>query len=787
MSAIGKLSTFMLLSSTALSGLMALPALAQDSENNDLALDEIVVTASRRTERIQDIPYNISAVSGARIEDAKMLDSAELLRSVSGVAIVDRGPRNAGAVNSIRIRGLNVDSSALGDYATSAAATVSTYLNDTPMFANLLIKDLERVEVLRGPQGTLYGSGALGGTVRYITRKPDFDGFSGHVTASLSSVKGSESLGWATDIVANAPLGDTLAFRFAGTRMDFPGLTDYVNVYELDANGVPVAPNGLLDPTASYTSVEDADTYNVWFGRASLRWKPSDRFDVTATYTRQSDDIGGRRAQTVGRDGFGNEYGKYEVGSIQLEPAESDVEMGALEATIDLGFATLTSSTSYYEHTGSSISENTGFYAQNGWLAWYYNYPRPMATAARGYEDKAFIEELRLVSNSDGPLQYVFGLYYQDQDRLATQESFLVGAKAYVDALYGYDVSWISGDQDFHYILDENFKQKAAYGELTYAFNDKVDVTVGARYFKNESTSNTFMALPFWTDLFPELESTFDTKEDKMLFKANLTYHLDDDNLIYGTWSQGYRRGGANGVPTSGYYAEDAAWLTYGADTVDNFELGIKGLKGSTRYTVSLFYVDWSDPQLNTSTPTWGFFTVQNGSKATTKGVEVELDGYVTDTLHYTVGYAFADAELSEDFFSATGSLIAEDGARLPGSPRHMFNIALDHTYEINDKLTLTSRIDGYVQSSTRNAIGTSPKFDRTLPGYGIFNGSMTLTRGNVDLTLWVKNIFNAEGVSAVFKKDYMGTRPSEGYYGNGSKEQIALPRAFGLSATYRF
>lgn len=788
MSAIGKLSTLTLMSSTALTGLLAMPVLAQDAETGgDITLEEIVVTASRRAERIQDIPYNISAVSGARIEDAKMLDSAELLRSVSGVAIVDRGPRNAGAVNSIRIRGLNVDGSALGDYATSAAATVSTYINDTPMFANMLIKDLERVEVLRGPQGTLYGSGALGGTVRYITQKPQFDEFSGKVSGSLSSVKGSESMGWAGDIVLNAPLGDTLAFRFAGTRMDYPGVTDYVNVYELDANGIPAAPNGVLDDAASYTSVEDADTYDVWFGRASLRWQPSDKVDLTATYTRQSDNMGGRRAQTVGKDGFGNEYEKYEVGSIQLEPAESDVEMGSLEATFDLGFATLTSSTSYYDHEGESISENTGFYAQNGWLAWYYNFPRPMATAARTYEDKAFIEEVRLVSNSDGPLQYVVGLYYQDQDRQATQESYLYGANAYVDELFGFDVPWITGDQDFHYVLDETFKQKAVYGELTYSLSDKVDVTVGGRYFKNTSRSDTFMALPFWTDLFPELTSTFENEEDKMLFKANVTYHLDDDNLIYGTWSQGYRRGGANGVPTSGYYAENEAWLTYEADTVDNFELGIKGTKGNTRYTVSAFYVDWSDPQLNTSTPAWGFFAVQNGSKASTKGIELELDGYLSEGLHYTVGYAYADAKLGDDFFSPTGALIAADGARLPGAPKHMFNVALDHRYELSESMTLVSRIDGYVQSSTRNAIGTSAKFDRTLPAYGIWNGSLSLVYGNMDFTLWVKNMFNAEGVSAVFKKQYMGTRPSEGYYGNGSKEQIALPRTFGLSATYRF
>ncbi len=136
-------------------------------------------------------------------------DPAELLRSVPGVTIVDRGDRNASVVNGIRIRGLNVDSSALGDYAVSAAATVSTYVNDTPIFSNFLLKDIERVEVLKGPQGTLYGSGALGGTVRYIMRAPELGTTDGQVSLTGSWVNGSSGFGYSADGVINVPLGDT--------------------------------------------------------------------------------------------------------------------------------------------------------------------------------------------------------------------------------------------------------------------------------------------------------------------------------------------------------------------------------------------------------------------------------------------------------------------------------------------------------------------------------------------------------------------------------------------------
>ncbi len=153
------------------------------------------------------------------------------MRNVPGVGVIDRGARNSSVVSGIRIRGLNVDSSALGDYAVSAASTVATYVNDTPLFANFLLSDIERVEVLRGPQGTLYGSGALGGAVRFILRDPELDAFSGRVSLSGSSVDHSDGIGSSASANLNIPLADTLALRLNTTINDFPGATDYRQIY----------------------------------------------------------------------------------------------------------------------------------------------------------------------------------------------------------------------------------------------------------------------------------------------------------------------------------------------------------------------------------------------------------------------------------------------------------------------------------------------------------------------------------------------------------------------------
>ena len=254
MSITGNLTKLALLSSTAMS-VYAPSAMAQDA---GFELEEILVTATRRSTSTQDIPYNISAVSGASIDAANMVDSSELLRSIPGVAVPDRGARNSSTKNDIRIRGLNVDGAARGDYAASSAPTVATYINDTPMFANVMLKDLERVEVLRGPQGTLYGSGALGGAVRYITKKPSLEGFEGSVGGNVSKTKASGDMSWTTDLVLNVPLGDKFAVRLVGSHVDTAGIIDYMNVYDLDANMAPVVPSIWLKMLIARTQIFSA-------------------------------------------------------------------------------------------------------------------------------------------------------------------------------------------------------------------------------------------------------------------------------------------------------------------------------------------------------------------------------------------------------------------------------------------------------------------------------------------------------------------------------------------------
>ena len=765
-------------------GSTAVPARAATTSDG---LEEVIVTATRRAENILDVPYNITAVSGAQIEKSNVFDSVELLRSIPGVGVVDRGQRNSSVVNGIRIRGLNVDSSALGDYALSAVSTVSTYVGDTPVFANLLLKDIDRVEVLRGPQGTLYGSGALGGTVRYVLTEPQLGTTSAKVAGTLSQVDGSDGVGVSGDLTFNVPVGQTFAIRGNLSRADYPGITDYVNLYRLDSDGIPVAPNGVLDPAASYHRKKDADTVDIWYGRLAAKWQPSESFDATLSYFHQDDDVGGRRQPTPGFDGYGRRYREYENGSIQLEPATRQVDMGTLEANVDLGFATLTSSTSYYDHSGDSTSENTGFYAQSGFLSFYYYYPRPMASAVRTYSDQAFIQEFRLVSKGGETIDWVAGLYYQDQDLEATQDSFLRGFKRWWDAAVPSAPGAVTGDQDFLYRRDDSFKDQAAYGEVTWHATDKLAFTGGVRYFDNSDTNHTLIDIPLYASLSQPTDATFKSSEDDFLFKGNVALSLGDDELLYATVSEGYRRGGSNAVPLTGFFAESPLWQVYKADTVTNYEVGFKGTIGRVRYDASVFFIDWQDPQLSTATPNWGFYVTTNGESAASKGVELQLSGQLTDHIGFGFGYTWNDAELTSDFRSPLGALIEVDGAQLPGAPKQIVNASLDFRQPLKDSLEFTARIGAYYQSETQNALSRSPVFDATLDSFQIWDASAALAGDAWSVALWVKNIGNSAGVTGVFKEEYMGTAPDQGYFGNGAKDLISLPRTFGLTLTYEF
>ncbi|GGW91066.1 TonB-dependent receptor [Alteromonas halophila] len=778
-------------------------ALAQ--QNDDDAPDagvveRIEVTSSRRVSTVEETPYNLSVINGSELSERNIVDTVEMIRSVAGVTAVDRGYRNSGVLNNIIIRGMNVDSSGNGDFALNAAPTVSSYVNDTPLFANFILKDIDAVEVLRGPQGTLYGSGALAGTVRYRMKRPELEYFNGSVKGAISQTDGSEGINQNYDALINVPVSDSVAFRANVGVIRNDGVVDYTNVYALNGEGDPVAEGGdVAEGDPVFRSVEDADTVDIDYGRASLLFEPSDTFSALVSYQWQSDDIGGRRQVTTGTNwvsGTEQAYDEYENGAIQLEPSERKVDLMALELEWNLGFATLSSSTSDYEHTGSSVSDNTGFYAQNNWFGWFYGgTPRPMASALRSYEDEGFSQEIRLVSEPGETFDWIVGAFYLDQQTRATQDSVMPGFSEWAQAS-GFDetlASWggTLTDQDFLYRDNGEVKDLSVFGELTWHINTDLDLTVGLRRFDNEISNDTLIELPIYPGAS---EVTASTEESDTLFKANLSYDVSDEMMLYATVSEGYRRGGTSAVPLTGGFAENPEYLSYDSDSVTNYELGVKGNTGEVFYAVTLYRMDWDDPQLNVTTPNWGFYAAVNGESARTQGVEIETRGYITDNLEYGLQYAYTDAELTDDLYIPAGTqdspsevLRAVDGERLPSTSEHTFSANLQHYMEMEGEYYLLSRASAYYQSDSRNSLGDNPVFDIMLPSFWIANLSTTLHATDWSATVYVKNVFNEEGVTGVLSEGYMGTDPEENFYGNASKSYITQPRTIGIAFQYQF
>ncbi len=312
------------------------------------ALEEIVVTATRRSESIQDIPLNISAIGGAQIDKQGFDDLSELMAFVPGVNIADQGGRDG---NRIVVRGLNADPVENSFGQENGGGTVATYIGEVPLFVDLRLNDLQRVEVLLGPQGTLYGAGTMGGAIRYIPNKPNFDQSEYEVRADAYSY--GEGDGVSTDLgfTFNMPVSDKFAIRGSIDTLDDDGFIDYPYVVrQIGVSNPDPDFSNAAARDANFSPVEDANTEEILSGRLAARWQPTDTIDATLTYYFQDGEFGGRNTSSL-RSSVPS--GEYEFGGRVVEPNNRDSELIALEVVADLGFAELTSATGI-----ASVKEN---------------------------------------------------------------------------------------------------------------------------------------------------------------------------------------------------------------------------------------------------------------------------------------------------------------------------------------------------------------------------------------------------------------------------------------------
>jgi iron complex outermembrane receptor protein len=484
------------------------------------------------------------------------------------------------------IRGLNAsDISVQGRaFRTFEQSPVGTYIGNSPFDGYVQLDDIQRVEVLRGPQGTLYGAGALGGALRIIPNAPELGVFGGNIGASSGFVNEANKLAYSTSAVINVPFGDTLAFRVAAKYDYEPGWIDDEGLIKRSGSpltGDPVLadPSDPINSPGVFYGKNDYNDQNSFTGRASLRWKPSEAFsaDVAFIYASVNGDGGPYADPTF-------PGGAYPLDPRITFPAGSDrttfgatdqqywrrTTLSSVDLSYDAGFATLSSTSSYAATNGWTMSDGTYLigllneFNVNNYYSGVPLNPRYIEPGLFTDYTHTFDQELRLVSKTgpDSMFDYVVGLFYEDQKR--TGGWFIPSPGSYERTVaqgctgqyYAGDtypnclVSVGPGDENFTQIDTQHFTDKSEFGEFTWHFTQKGQITLGGRHFEQGFTDAQSYLVYTYDILIPATPHS--SPASKNTWKVNPSYQYADGQYVYAIWSQGFRRGGANSVPPVG-------------------------------------------------------------------------------------------------------------------------------------------------------------------------------------------------------------------------------------------
>jgi iron complex outermembrane recepter protein len=761
-------------------------AFAQEqAESASGTLQEVVVTANRREQSLEAVPYSISAISGDRLTDIGVTDVASLATTAPGLSMYDYGARLAGATVPI-IRGINATGEPTRGFRTFEQAPVGTYIGNSPIDGYFQLNDLQRVEILRGPQGTLYGAGALGGALRLIPNSPQLDKFSGTLEASGGRLDHSDGTSYTLRGMLNLPLGDTLAFRAAAQYAYEPG---FINTYGLFArtnngvSGIPLLANPA-DPVASPAIYRDQTDWNfqkTFTGRASLLWKPLDAFSAEVAILHSNAE--GDGGPQVNPDFPGGTSpldplttlpagGHYREFSQIDQPWSRYTNLLSADLSYDAGFATVSSTSSYYTTSGSTLQDNTYSLAglnSGGYLPYYAGVPtNPRFVYDEVFSDSAhtFTEEVRLVSKAgaDHVIDYVLGAFYENQTREGGWTIAIPGTPERQVAQgclpnCVFNIMTAPGDVSFRQVDTQNFTDKSLFGELTWHFMPRGQITFGARHFSQQFTdAQSYDDYPFPTHL---PATPHESPASKTVGKINPSYEYADQQYVYALWSQGFRRGGANSVPLAGPFAESPLLATYQPDKTDNYEAGLKGrFSGGLSYTIAVFDIKWDKPQISSSLPS-GNLAVYNANTAESKGIEFESSGPLfVPHLAYSVGFAYADAYLTSDFSlpanngAQNGTIVpglihGSSGEQMPGSPKTSASAALLYDTNLAAGYDLTWTVNGVYRSAVPMQL--TPTLGVTTvqhsSSYEMMNLSAALIHNRWRGTLYVTNVFDRQNI----------------------------------------
>ena len=717
--------------------------------------NEIVVTARRREETLQDIPLSIQAFDQTRLEQMNVKGFNDYARFAPSISFVTEGPGQSKLV----IRGITESTGQSGGGGQSSAAL---YLDEQPITVDAAnpdprLIDIERIEVLSGPQGTLYGASSQSGTVRILTNKPDAGKAAAYLEAGFSQT---DHGGTSYDVngMVNVPLvKDTLALRVVGFRTRDAGFID--NVYGRTAGGTK-------DNSAFVR--KDVNRTDSRGGRAQLGWDVADGWKATASFVFQDLDV-------AGRSDYDEDAGDLKAIRFADERYHENWKQYGLTVEGDLGFADLTLAGSYFDRKVSYLYDNTAYNFYLSSLAqqdpaYYASYDfgaDPTGYLANDLYTRRYSAEARLHSKGKGPFSWVAGFYHQNSKSgyvSRSQVDDFVNTPAF-QAAAAYNAL---APTDVYYYQRLRYEQEeyALFGEASYALTNTLTATLGGRYYWSTNSGFIYTESPMGLEIE---DSRLSAKQDGFTPKVNLSWKPKDGLLFFATYSQGVRLGGANrsrpglAVPQQ-----------YKGDTLTNYEIGTKTtwLGGRVTLNLTAYLMDWDDIQLSVLNPNPAtfYYVVANAGKARSQGVEAEVAAKLGGGFSIGASGTLMDAELRE--YSAL--LDVQKGARLPVSPRYKYALYGQYTFPVTP-LGAKANLRADYSRTGASFNNLDPASALKQDGYGLLNVQAGLTADSWSFNLYVNNLTDDRAQYSV--QDYYQTK----------RITPARPRQMGMTVSKSF
>jgi len=708
------------------------PSASQAAEA-DPETAEIVVTAQKRAERLIDTPQSVTALSAADLSKLGATQFTDFANTVPGLQFTSLGTGRS----SVNMRGVTS--------GVDVGPTVGIYVDEVPygptnafsggagLALDVGLFDLDRVEVLRGPQGTIYGASSMGGVLKYVTPEPSLAEVAGSVQAGLSDTRnGGTSYNGAA--MVNVPIvDDKVAVRASGFYSKDGGYVDNIALGRKDVDGA-----------------------EVYGGRVQVLLKPSD--DLSIRITAFGQDI--RRDGALYSD-YALATSKPVLGALEQshpvsEPFRSSFRLVSAAINYDLGFATATSVTSYQYIKTDAVQDLSSVYVP---LLGLFGLSASGAATDNVFDTKKFSQEVRLASPTGKRVEWLIGGFYTHEKGGLRQTLPVYDATF---AVLPIDLSTLS--------QPTTYREIAAFGDVTLHLGDKFDVTGGIRYARNDQSFEQIAS-----GLLVQSQPRTTSHADVFTYLANARYRFTPDAMAYVRYATGYRPGGPNALIRDPLTGLPVVPGTFKADTLKSYEAGFKAnaLDRTLSVDAAVYYIDWRDIQVQTAVN--GVAAILNSSGAHIKGAELTLTARPDRNFVASGAFAYNDSKITR----TSPALGAVKGDRLPNSARFTATVNTDYVLRespFKPSIGATLRYIGKRTASFDGNVGF-PQY--RLPDYVSADVRLGAALGPVDLQLYVHNLFDVRGQLSAYTP--------VAAFGGPAEVAILRPRTFGITAMSRF